>query len=278
MGDRPGEALVLNNLALTTAALGDAAAASDMFKRTRQISEMTGDREGIAATDQGMGVMAFRLGDHTEAATLMHRARAGFHDLGDTQGECQCIEELGWQALADGAAEAALDLAQQTLALAEHGEFAPEAANARRLMGRALGALGRHDEALAVLRQAVAHQEEVGNEPFAASALAWIAEELVAENDVTQALTVADGALTRLVATRGWGADDPVGALVSCARVLRLGDHARAAEAIREANRIIEERAAMIDDVEQRHRYRTAVSSHGELAHVAAMIHLPDSD
>ena len=34
----------------------------------------------------------------------------------------------------------------------------------------------------------------------------------------------------------------------------------------------------MIDDVEQRHRYRTAVPSHGELAPVAAMIHLPDSD
>ena len=34
----------------------------------------------------------------------------------------------------------------------------------------------------------------------------------------------------------------------------------------------------MIDDIEQRHRYRTAVPSHGELARVAAMIHLPDSD
>ena len=278
MGDRPGEGLVLNNLALTTAALGDAAAARDMFKRTGQICGVTGDREGVAATDQGIGVMAFRLGDHAEAATLMQRARGGFHDLGDTQGECQCMEELGWQALASGEAANALDIARETVTLAQQGDFAPEAANARRLMGRALAAMGRHKEALDVLRQAVAEQEEVGNEPFAASALAWVAEELAALDEVTHALTVADAALTRLVATRGWGADDPVAALVSCARVLRLGDHARAAEAIGEANRIIEERAAMIDDIEQRHRYRTAVPSHGELARVAAMIHLPDSD
>ncbi len=34
----------------------------------------------------------------------------------------------------------------------------------------------------------------------------------------------------------------------------------------------------MIDDPEERNRYRTEVPSHGELARVAAMIHLPDSD
>ena len=87
----------------------------------------------------------------------------------------------------------------------------------RRLMGRALGALGRHEEALDALRQAVVEQEEVGNEPFAASALAWVAEELVAVGDIEAALPLADEALTRLLATRGWGVDDPVGALASCA-------------------------------------------------------------
>jgi class 3 adenylate cyclase/tetratricopeptide (TPR) repeat protein len=272
MGDRPGEALVLNNLALTTAALGDAAAARDMFARTRQLSEEIGDREGVAATDQGMGVMAFRLGDHAEAATLMERARAGFRDLGDTQGECQCLEELGWQALASRQAANALDTARETVTLAEQGDFAPEAANARRLMGRALAAMGRHEEALDALRQAVVEQEEVGNEPFAASALAWVAEEVVAIGDVEAALPLADEALTRLLATRGWGADDPVGALASCARVLRLGDTARASEAVGEANRIIEERAAMIADPEERNRYRTEVPSHAALAAIAATI------
>jgi tetratricopeptide (TPR) repeat protein len=270
MGDRPGEALVLNNLALTTAALGDAAAARDMFKRTGEISEMTGDREGVASTDQGMGVMAFRLGDRAEAATLMQRARAGFHDLGDTQGECQCMEELGWQALASGEAAAALAIARETVTLAEQGDFAPEAANARRLMGRALGELGRHDEALDAMRQAVAEQEEVGNEPFAASALAWVADELVAIGDIETALPLAEEALTRLLATRGWGGDDPVGALTACARVLRLGDEARASVAIDEAKRIIDERAAMITDPEERNRYRTQIPSHKELVN-----HLP---
>jgi tetratricopeptide (TPR) repeat protein len=139
-------------------------------------------------------------------------------------------------------------------------------------MGKALAAMGRHEEALDALRQAVVEQEEVGNEPFAASALAWVADELVAIGDIEAALPLADEALTRLLATRGWGADDPVGALASCARVLRLGDTARASEAAGEANRIIEERAAMISDPEERNRYRTGIPSHNDLAAVSLSV------
>jgi tetratricopeptide (TPR) repeat protein len=275
MGDLPGEAVVLNNLALTAAALGDAAAARKMFLRTLEVSQQIGDREGVASSHQGLGVMALRLGDAVRARSHMDVALAVYDELGDVQGRAQCLEELGWQALAAGEPEEAAKVARRGIALADEGDFLPEAANGRRLLGRALAEAGRHQEAAEMLRRAVSEQEAVGNEPFAASALAWLAGELVATGAVEAAAESADAALTRLIATQGWGSDDPVGALVACGEVLAATGSARTEEVLEEAHRIAEERAAMIPDPIERHRFTTGVSSHWALKRFDHEVHRP---
>jgi class 3 adenylate cyclase/tetratricopeptide (TPR) repeat protein len=266
MGDKAGEATVLNNLALTAAALGEFTFTRSLFERTLQLCEEMGDREGVAASYQGLGTMASRLGSIDEARRLMEEAVRRYQDLGDTQGVSQCLEELGWIALAANRPAEAAGIADRAMEVAREGEMSPEEANGRRLKGRALADLGRHDEAVEVMARAAAEQVAVANEPFAASATAWLAASLLKAGRRTEALAAAVDALDRLLKLDGDGVDDPVGAYLACNEVLAAVGHPRATEAFEAALGIRDRRAALIEDPEQRRHYLEGVRSHADLA------------
>ncbi len=255
MGDRVGEAIVLNNLALTTGAIGDLTASRDMFSRTLEIAEAVGDAEGVAASIQGLGAMTSRLGAIEQARTLLEDAAQRYEDLGDPQGTSQCLEELGWSALASNRASEALGLADRAMQLARDGGFSPEEANGRRLRGRVLASLGRHDEAVEELRRAATDQAALGNEPYAVSARAWLAVALQALGDAAEAHSIAAESLTGLLALDGNGVDDPVGAYLACADVLAAAADPRSEKALAAARGLVERLGALIKNPDERARY-----------------------
>jgi class 3 adenylate cyclase/tetratricopeptide (TPR) repeat protein len=266
MGDKAGEATVLNNLALTAAAIGEFTFTRSLFERTLQLSEELGDREGVAASFQGLGTMASRLGMVDEARTLMEEAVRRYEELGDSQGVSQCLEELAWIALAADQPAEALESADRAMEVAREGEMSPEEANGRRVKGRALAALGRHEEAVDELARAAAEQTAVANEPFAASAAAWLAASLLAAGRREEAVASARDALERLLILDGDGVDDPVGAYLACADVLGVSGDPLAGEAFEAARSLLDRRATLIQDEDQRRGYLEGVRSHAELA------------
>jgi class 3 adenylate cyclase/tetratricopeptide (TPR) repeat protein len=266
MGDKAGEATVLNNLALTAAAVGEFTFTRSLFERTLQLSEEMDDREGVAASFQGLGTMASRLGMIDEARTLIEEAVRRYRDLGDSQGISQCLEELGWIALAADQPAEAVAIADRAMEVATEGEMSPEEANGRRLKGRALAALGRHEEAVEELTRAAAELTTLGNEPFTASATSWLAASLLATGRREKAAASAGDALNRLLLLDGNGVDDPVSAYLACADVFRAIGDPRAEEPLEAARSLLERRAALIQDEDRRRGYLEGVPSHAELA------------
>jgi class 3 adenylate cyclase/tetratricopeptide (TPR) repeat protein len=266
MGDKAGEATVLNNLALTAAAVGEFTFTRSLFERTLQLSEEMDDREGVAASFQGLGTMASRLGMVDEARTLIDEAVRRYQDLGDSQGVSQCLEEMGWIALAANRPAEAVAIADRAMEVASEGDMSPEEANGRRLKGRALALLGRHEEAVEELARAAAQQTALVNEPFAASATAWLAASLLATGRREEAAASAGDALDRLLLLDGNGLDDPVSAYLACADVFKASGDPRAEEPLDAARRLVERRATLIQDDDQRRGYFEGVPSNAELA------------
>ena len=157
-GDTISEAITLLQLADIRTYSADPEGAVELLRRAtalRPPSEAVRVRVGT-----GLGQALVRSAQHAEARDVVRELMASTHGQ-DRQTERMCLEVLGRAALGMGDARAALDLAEQTVAIdraIRHPIFEAasltDAAVALRHLGRPEDATARHGEAMRILERA----------------------------------------------------------------------------------------------------------------------------
>jgi DNA-binding SARP family transcriptional activator len=175
VGDRQGEAWILNNL-------GDAlgftrqAEGIDCLERSLAIRREIGDRMGEAQAANNLADAYHWLGRTDEALELYRLALELNRKVGRRHGEGIALVNLGWTLLDLARAEEAIDhLLQARQAFAEIG-YADGVGYALHHLGRCYLLLGRDADALESLREALASHRATGNRRRQAATLRSLAD------------------------------------------------------------------------------------------------------
>jgi tetratricopeptide (TPR) repeat protein len=175
VGDRQGEAWILNNLG---DALGFTRQSEGIgfLEQSLAIRREIGDRIGEAQAAGNLANAYHWLGRTDEALELFRRALELNRTVGRRHGEGIALVNLGWTLLDLGRAEEAIDYLQQARrAFAEIGD-ADGVGYALHHLGRCYLSLGRDADALECLQQALASHQATGNQRRQAATLRSLAD------------------------------------------------------------------------------------------------------
>ncbi|HEV2256034.1 MAG TPA: BTAD domain-containing putative transcriptional regulator [Streptosporangiaceae bacterium] len=170
VGDRQGEAWILNNL-------GDALGLTrqsegiEYLEQSLAIRREIGDRVGEAQAANNLADAYHWLGRRDEALTLYRRALELSRQLGYRMGEGVALVNVGWVLVDLARAEEAVDYllqARHTFAEIDHADGVGYALH---MLGRCYLLLGREADALECLQQALASHQAAGNRPRQAATL-----------------------------------------------------------------------------------------------------------
>jgi DNA-binding SARP family transcriptional activator/tetratricopeptide (TPR) repeat protein len=207
VGNRRGEAWILNNLGDALGVIQNDEAIG-LLEQSLAIREEIEDRMGEAQALSNLADAYEELGRREEAIVLMRRAVSLAREVGDGYREGVALNNLGAALLHLHRYEEAVPFLEEACAVFARFDNRLSGYTLHSL-GRSYFSLGRGDEAMDCLRQAVASHEAQGNRPQKALALKTIA--------ATQAQLGlhADAAVSRVQAAEIFD---------------QLGDHEQAAE------------------------------------------------
>ena len=157
-GDTVGEAYALSQLAEVRTELGDHEGVLELLRQPAAVRPPNDAIRVRMAAIRGRSLV--RLGRYAEAGDVIAEVIDIARAL-DRQSERVCLDVLGWVALGQGDARAALDFAEQALALTRSSRYPifeagslTDTAIALRHLGRAAEAEARNGEAVRLLHQA----------------------------------------------------------------------------------------------------------------------------
>jgi DNA-binding SARP family transcriptional activator/Tfp pilus assembly protein PilF len=208
LGDRRGEAWVLNNLGWVLGRTGDSESIG-YLEQALSIRREIGDRIGEAQAANNLADAYRALGRKHEALELMQRALVLNREVGYPLGEGVVLVNLGDVLLGLDRADEAIDYLQQARHTFAEIDHADGTGYALYWLGLCYASLGRDAEALDCLRQALASHQAAGNR-------------------YRQALTLKH--LGRVQARTGLAAEAEESRAESAAIFDALGDSAQAAE------------------------------------------------
>ncbi|HEY7145135.1 MAG TPA: BTAD domain-containing putative transcriptional regulator [Streptosporangiaceae bacterium] len=162
LGDRLGEARVLNNLGMV---LGEQRAddAIGYFERSLDIHREIGDRRGQAQAANNLAFSYRFLGRHEESVTALLSALELQREVGARRGEAIALCNLGESYLDLGQYDEAITRSEQALAVATEIDAVRLAGYAQYNLGRAKSELGDTAAAVGLLEQALAIHRGAGD-------------------------------------------------------------------------------------------------------------------
>ncbi len=162
LGNRQGEAWVLNNLGYALGITGDSDSIG-YLEQALAIRREIGDRIGEAHAANNLADAYRALGRKQEALELLHRALDLNREVGYRLGEGVVLVNLGDVLLALDHADEAIDYLQQARRTFAEIDYADGTGYALHWLGVCYASLGRDAEALDCLRQALASHQAAGN-------------------------------------------------------------------------------------------------------------------
>ncbi len=162
VGNRQGEAWVLNNLGLALGFTGNTEG-NDYIEQALAIRHEVGDRMGEAQAANNLADAYQRLGRADDALGLLRRALDLNRDVGNRYGEGVALTNLGAALLDVDRAAEAIDPLQQARRTFAEIENPDGAGYALYCLGRCYLSLGRDADALDCLRQALTSHRTAGN-------------------------------------------------------------------------------------------------------------------
>jgi tetratricopeptide (TPR) repeat protein len=273
IGDRRGEANALNNLAAVAQFLGDFAEVRTYSEQSLQIKREMGDRAGETTTRINMGITCRSVGDFAGAKDHLEQALCIGRDIGNPLHECACLSalcllhhQLGDDRAAQACAEEALRVAQEMGERSRQAEALCNLGHARMGLRQLPGAAEAYGQALAL-------RLELEQTNYAMEAVAGLARVALACDDAVEALDYAEQILHHIETTGPApdsecsfeGADEPLRIYLTCYRVLRTNDDARAEEVLEQAHHLLQDLAAKIGDEELRRSFLENVRAHREI-------------
>jgi tetratricopeptide (TPR) repeat protein len=164
LGDLDGQARAAVNISTAWTHLGRFNEALEASQRSLVLQRELGRRYGEGITLSNMGWANRQLGKDEEAIACLQEALAIFRELDDKMTEADALSELGDVYLGMGRVNQAMDRLRESLRLwRDIGDRRHQAATLQRL-GTALRQAGRLDEARESLAEAQSISEELGDE------------------------------------------------------------------------------------------------------------------
>lgn len=263
VGDRYGEGYTLNNLGLIDRGLGDYAGARSYLRDSLSIYEQIGDRRGEALALSNLGLVSWTLGAHGEALEHLQRSLALFQEMGDRRSAGMLLVGLGLVALHLDDAQTAQDYGQQALEIGQQIESPYLEGYGQITLGHALWGLNRPQEAAACYQGGLEQLREIGAHSSAMEALAGLAEAAQVSGEPARAYV--DEILAYLEEKTLDGAFEPFRVYLTCYRVLKANDDARAAQVLTTAYELLQQHAARIGDEAARRGFLEKVGPHREI-------------
>jgi DNA-binding SARP family transcriptional activator len=162
LGNRQGEAWVLNNLSYALGITGDSDSIG-YLEQALAIRREIGDRTGEAQAASNLADAYRALGRKLQALELLHRALDLNREVGYRVGEGAALVNLGDVLLALDRADEAVGYLQQARRTFAEIDYADGTGYALYWLGRCYASLGRDAEALDCLGQALASHQAAGN-------------------------------------------------------------------------------------------------------------------
>ena len=176
ISDLPGEAQTATNLADAYLRLKRYDEALDLLKRALEIQRQAANPYSEGVVLNNLGEAYLALGRIGEAVDSLERAREMFAGIGDIRGEGYALDNLGEAYLARGLAADAVDVLKQALDLRHSSGDPLEEAQTMRHLARAHLAGQQPGQARDYLRRALMIFEELGDDPQAAAVHAQLGE------------------------------------------------------------------------------------------------------
>jgi tetratricopeptide (TPR) repeat protein len=154
---------------------GDARLARYYAERARMLAAESGDRQTEARLLNNLGGLSFLLGEPENAVAYIKDSFALFLEIGCDSDAAQAVSSLAQVHLRCGAPLLAEEQARHALSiLDERDDYVDERGNAHLVLGRALLAQDRRDEALTELASAEWLFQRLGSKSHVAAA--WLAQ------------------------------------------------------------------------------------------------------
>ena len=259
IGARPAEAYGVNLLGCWELHRGDYAAAADCFQQARLMQKELHSEHGRVAAEMGTGLAFYHLGDLAGARHRLERAVERARAIGHRRRLAEALVGLGLVEVAAGQLPAACGRLNEAVALARQSDHCEGLASgmaalarAERQAGDPASALAHACEAVRVAQKSALPVCEMWGEMEAGLALLTQGEFLAALEHTERAVALLPQA------HEGWIGTEEVHQ--AHARVLRALDRVEeAAEQTRQAEAIVEAKAARISDPELRQRFLQSV-------------------
>ena len=265
IGDRQGEGRTLNNLGIVSGKQGDYAGTRAYLNQALRIYREIGDRHGEGGTLSNLGEVSDTLGDYAGAMAYFEQALSIYREIGDRQVEGQVAAHLGLLSHHLGDNQAAREYSQQALLTAQDIGDRRIQGYALTYLGHALAGLGQLTEAADAYRHGLALRGELGQPKRAIETLAGLARVSLIQGDLGQARAQVEEILSHLETKTLEGTDEPFRVYLTCYRVQRANEDPRAREILHTAHRLLQERAAKIDDEELRRSFVENVAAHQDI-------------
>jgi tetratricopeptide (TPR) repeat protein len=162
IGDRYGEAYVLNGLGLAYVA-SDREKALSCYRQALRIRQEIGDLQGEAATLNNLGPLYWDLRRFDEALDCLQRALTIARETGNQHSQIVALNNLGEAYLGLGRFGDALPCQQQALALARTLNHAVSEGFALHNLGGIHRELRQFDQSLGFFREALAVRQQAGD-------------------------------------------------------------------------------------------------------------------
>jgi tetratricopeptide (TPR) repeat protein len=170
VGNRQGEAWLLNNLGEALGFIGDSDSI-DYLERAQAIRREIGDRRGEAQAANNLADAYQKLGRTEEAVKLLRLTLDLNREVGYRFGEGIALGNLGSTLLELDRAEEALDYLLEAHRAFTETDYADGLAYVLHILGRCYATLRRDADALDCLQQALASHRATGNRPRQAATL-----------------------------------------------------------------------------------------------------------
>ncbi len=262
VGQRHNEPIVLVNLGRVRSAQGDYAVAGAHIEQGLLIGRETSDTRSECLALIGIGEVYLAQGDYARAERNLEHALRISREFSNRMAEAWALLGLGWVSLFQEGVAAARELCHQAARIAREIGLQWLVANAVTALGHALVGLGQLELATQAYREALGLRRETDQPQWATEPLAGLARVAMAQNDLARAQNHVEEILSHLETGTLDGTYEPLRVYLTCYRVLRANNDPRADEILETAHRLLQERAAGIENEELRHTFLENVAAH----------------
>jgi DNA-binding winged helix-turn-helix (wHTH) protein/tetratricopeptide (TPR) repeat protein len=189
IGDRDGEAMALNNLAVLHYSMGDVAGSQKMFLKNIQNFREMGNLEGAATTQLNLGGALIERGDFTNAQKYLRDALPNFRAVDDSAGIALVFNNLGDSYRQTGDLAAANSSYDQALLIAKQKQDKDSSAYVSSGIGDVFFDRGDLAAARKSYEQALALRQEIGEKEGAAQSEVSLAQLFIEEGNPAAAET-----------------------------------------------------------------------------------------